>query len=123
MLALIIAAALTKPADDLVQRVVNAYGGAAAWEKVAAFRQTGKVTSSMRGEGKLDRTWQAPYKLRVEIAYPSQTEVRDVDGDRGSQNGKPATGMTLDAMRLQAARLALPLLLVQKKSELKSPAG
>jgi hypothetical protein len=122
MLALMIIAALNKPADDLVQKVVNAYGGAAAWEKFASFRETGKVTSAMRsGEGKLDREWQRPDKLRVEIVYPSHTEVRVVDGDHGTQNGKEASGMGLDAMRLQAARLAIPLLLVEKKSELKSP--
>jgi hypothetical protein len=121
MLALMILAALNKPADDLVQKVVNAYGGAAAWETVASYRETGKVTSAMRsGVGKLDREWKRPDKLRVEIEYPSHTEVRIVDGDKGTQNGKEATGMGLDAMRLQAARLAIPLLLVQKRSELNS---
>lgn len=118
MLGLIVMAALN---TALVDKVLTAYGGAAAWEKVASFRQTGRVVSSMRsGEGKLDREWQRPDKLRVEIVYPSHTEVRVVDGDHGTQNGKEATGMGLDAMRLQAARLALPLLLAQKRSELKS---
>jgi hypothetical protein len=117
MLGLIVIAALN---TALVDKVLSAYGGAAAWEKVASFRQTGRVVSSMRGEGKLDRQWQRPDKLRVEITYPSHTELRVVDGDHGTQNGKEATGMGLDAMRLQAARLALPLLLAQKKSELKS---
>ena len=121
MLALMILAALSKPADDLVEKVVNAYGGAAAWERVASYRETGKVTSAMRsGVGKLDREWKRPDRLRVEIEYPSHTELRIVDGDKGTQNGKDATGMGLDAMRLQAARLAIPLLLVQKRSELNS---
>src|SRR5205085_11011741 len=124
MLALLLLAALNKPADDLVQKVVNVYGGATAWERVASYRETGKVTSSMRsGVGKLDREWQRPDKLRVEIEYPSHTEVRTVDGNKGTQNRREATGMALDAMRLQAARLALPLLLVQKKSELNSVSG
>lgn len=118
MLFLAIMAALN---TALVDKVLHAYGGAAAWEKVASFRQTGRVVSSMRsGEGKLDREWQRPDKLRVEIVYPSHTELRVVDGDHGTQNGKEATGMGLDAMRLQAARLALPLLLAQKNSELKN---
>ena len=121
MLALVIMAALNQSPESLVQKVVDAYGGAAAWRKVASFRETGKVTSAMRsGEGKLDREWQAPDKLRVEIVYPSHTEVRVVDGDRGTQNGKEATGMGLDAMRLQAARLAIPILMVEKKAALKS---
>lgn len=118
MFGLIVMAALNAA---LVDKVLTVYGGAAAWEKVASFRETGRVVSAMRsGEGKLDREWQRPDKLRVEIVYPSHTEVRVVDGDHGTQNGKAATGMGLDAMRLQAARLALPLLLAQKKSELKS---
>jgi hypothetical protein len=121
MLALVMIAALNQPAEDLVQKVVDAYGGATAWQKVASFRETGKVTSAMRsGDGKLDRVWQHPDKLHVEIAYPSHIEVRDVDGDRGTQNRMKATGVALDAMRLQAARLAIPLLLVEKKPELKS---
>jgi len=121
MLAFLIMAALNQPTEDLAQKVVDAYGGAAAWQKVASFRETGKVTSAMRsGDGKLERVWQSPDKLRVEIAYPSHTEVRDVEGDRGTQNRSKATGVALDAMRLQAARLAIPLLLVEKKSELKS---
>ena len=118
MLTLVLMAVLNK--GDLVDKVVNAYGGAAAWEKVASFHETGSVTSKMRsGKGELDRTWQSPNKLRVQIVYPSHTEVRDVDGDKGTSNGEPAEGMMLDAMRLQAARLALPLLLVQKRSALK----
>src|SRR5438876_915223 len=106
--------------DDLIARVMQTYGGAAAWEKVTSFRETGTVTPAMRpGEGKLTREWQRPDKLRVEIVYPTNTEVRVVEGDHGTQNGKEATGMGLDAMRLQAARLGLPLLLEQKKSSLR----
>ncbi len=105
--------------DDLIAKVLNAYGGAAAWSNVTSFRETGTVTPAMRpGQGTLTREWQRPDKLRVEIAYPTNTEVRIVDGDRGSQNGKEATGMGLDAMRLQAARLVAPLLLMEKKSSL-----
>src|SRR5712691_3669373 len=105
--------------DDLITKVLNAYGGAAAWSKVTSFRETGTVTPAMRpGQGTLTRQWQWPDKLRVEIAYPTNTEVRIVDGDHGSQNGKEAAGMGLDAMRLQAARLVVPLLLMEKKSSL-----
>src|SRR5438552_16190602 len=120
MLALLLAAALNAPLDDLVAKVVSAYGGAAAWEKVTSFREIGTVTPAMRpGQGKLTREWQRPDKLRVEIVYPSSTEVRIVDGDHGTQNGKEATGMGLDAMRLQAARLALPHFLVEKTKSLR----
>ncbi|HLJ74654.1 MAG TPA: hypothetical protein VKU62_08725, partial [Thermoanaerobaculia bacterium] len=88
--------------QSLVDKVIEAYG---PWQNVAAVTQTGRVIPAMRpDEGKLTREWQRPDKLRVEIAYPSHTEVRVVDGNHGTQNGKEATGMGLDAMRLQAAR-------------------
>jgi len=124
MLALLLAAALNNPVDDLVAKIVSAYGGAAAWEKVTSFREIGTVTPAMRpGQGKLTREWQRPDKLRVEIVYPSSTELRVIDGDRGTQNGKEATGMGLDAMRLQAARLALPQLLLEKRKTLRDLGG
>src|SRR2546428_13949945 len=106
---------------DLADKVIRAYGGSAAWQKVVSFRETGRVIPAMRpGQGTLTREWQRPDKLRVEIVYPTNTETRIVDGDHGTQNGKEATGMVLDAMRLQAARLAVPLLLVERKSSLRA---
>src|SRR5438270_13852672 len=48
MLALVLLAALNKPADDLLHNVVNVSGGATACERVASYRDTGKVTSSLR---------------------------------------------------------------------------
>ena len=96
------------------------YGGKAAWAKVRSLRETGTVVPMMRkGDGKLTRTWQAPDKLKVEIAYPAETEVRIVDGDHGTRNGKEVTGGSLDAMKLQAARLELPTLLASKRASLK----
>src|SRR5213594_1118044 len=119
MFALLVVAALNATLDDVIARVMQTYGGAAVWEKVTSFRETGTVTPAMRpGEGKLTREWQRPDKLRVEIVYPTNTEIRIVNGDHGTQNGKEATGMGLDAMRLQAARLVAPLLLLEKKSSL-----
>jgi hypothetical protein len=114
MIALLFAMSL----QSLVDKVIEAYG---PWQNVTAIRQTGRVLPAMRSdEGKLTREWQAPDKLRVEIAYSSHTEVRVVDGNRGTQNGKDATGMGLDAMRLQAARIALPLLLAKNRASARS---
>src|SRR6266550_3774170 len=120
MIAFLLVAALNNNLDNLIARVMAAYGGSAAWSKVAGFHETGTVTPAMRpDEGKLTRDWQRPDKLRVEIVYPTSTEVRVVDGDHGTQNGKDASGMGLDAMRLQAARLALPPLLIEKRQTLR----
>jgi hypothetical protein len=106
--------------DDVVGNVMKEYGGTAAWQKVSTIRETGKVVPAMRkGDGATTRTWQKPDKLRVEIVYPTETELRVVDGDRGTRNDKEVTGAGLDAMKLQEARLELPLLLVQKRASLR----
>jgi hypothetical protein len=104
----------------LVDDVIAAYGGAAAWAKVKSFRQTGTVASPMRpAPGNVTRLWTRPDKLTFEVVYPTSKETRIVDGDRGTQNGKEATGMGLAAMRLQAARLAIPALLLDRRAEVK----
>jgi hypothetical protein len=111
--------ALAQSLDDVVGNVMKEYGGVAAWQKVTTIRETGTVVPTMRkGDGTATRFWQKPDKLRVEIVYQERTELRVVDGDHGTNNGKEVTGPGLDAMKLQAARLALPLLLVEKRSTL-----
>lgn len=105
---------------DVVDDVINAYGGAEAWKSVKSFRQTGTVASPMRpAPGEVTRTWTRPDKLTMEIVYPTSKETRIVDGDKGTQNGKEASGMGLAAMRLQAARIALPALLLDHRADVK----
>jgi outer membrane lipoprotein-sorting protein len=106
--------------DDVVSKVMKEYGGQAAWEKVTSLRESGTVVPVMRkGDGKMTRFWQKPDKLRIEIVYPTDKEVRVVDGDHGTRNDKEVTGVSLEAMKLQAARLALPYLLAEKRASLK----
>ena len=101
----------------IVDDVLAAYGGAEAWKKVKSFRQSGSVASPMRpAPGQVTRLWTRPDKLTIEIVYPTSKEVRVVDGDHGTQSGKEATGMGLAAMRLQAARLAIPVLLADHRA-------
>src|SRR5258708_3023609 len=105
--------------DDVVANVMKEDGGQAAWEKVTAVGESGRVVSMMRkGDGKMTRFWQKPDKLRFDVIYPAEHEVRVVDGDHGTRNDKEVTGGSLDAMKLQAARLALPLLLAEKRTSL-----
>jgi len=105
--------------DDVVSKVMKEYGGQAAWEKVTTLRESGTVVPVMRkGDGKMTRFWQKPDKLRIEIVYPTDKEVRIVDGDHGTRNDKEVTSGAFDAMKLQAARLALPYLLVEKRASL-----
>ena len=108
----------------IVDDVIAAYGGADAWKKVKSFRQVGTVASPMRpAPGDVTRLWTRPDKLTIEIVYPTSKETRIVDGDHGTQNGKEASGMGLAAMRLQAARLALPALLIDRKADVKVREG
>ena len=112
-------AAFAQSLQDVVSNVVKEYGGVPAWQKVTTIHETGKVVPAMgKGDGAVTRFWQKADKLRVEIVYPARTELRVVDGDHGTNNGKEVTGPGLDAMKLQAARLALPLLLVDRQTSL-----
>jgi hypothetical protein len=119
MKPLVLAAALLLPsADALVDKVVSAYGGAAAWNKVTEIVARGRVVPAMRkGDGAMVRTWRGADNLRVEIAYPdNKSEVRVLENGKGTNNGRESSAMELDAMRLQAARLALPKLLADKRT-------
>src|ERR1041385_9208352 len=113
---LFLATALLLPSAALVDKVVNAYGGAAAWNKVTEIVERGRVVPAMRkGDGAMTRTWRGTGSLRVEIAYPeNKREVRVLENGKGTNNGRESNAMELDAMRLQAARLALPKLLAEK---------
>ncbi|HEY2325715.1 MAG TPA: hypothetical protein VGJ82_22860 [Thermoanaerobaculia bacterium] len=105
--------------DAVVAKTIKTYGGEAAWKKVASIHETGTVDSPMSGEGKMIREWQPGKKLRVDIQYAKNHEVRDLDGDKGTHNEKPVTGMGYDAMVLQWARLAIPAMLIEHRAELK----
>lgn len=105
--------------DKLVAGVVDAYGGEATWKSVRAIRQSGTVVTMMGKNGKMTRTWDRAHKLHVEIVYADRTEVRDVDGSQGTNNGKAVTGTQLDAMTLQWGRLAIPALLIEQRAHLR----
>jgi len=116
-------AALASDLDALVGKVVDAYGGSAAWAKVASIEARGRVVPAMRkGDGAMTRTWRGSGDLRVEIAYPDKTEVRVLENGKGTNNGRESSAMELDAMRLQALRIALPRVLAEKKATLRQPA-
>ena len=118
-LALLLAffVATTASAANIVDQVIAAYGGVAAWSGIDSIRETGTVSSTMRGtNGKLTRELVPPDHLRIVIDYPNESEVRIVDGRTGTRNGEAVTGPQLDAMRLQYARMDLPRLLVARRS-------
>lgn len=106
--------------DRLVAQTVTEFGGEKALRNASAVRHTGQVTAPMRGgaSGSVVREFERPDKLRVVIRYASETEVRIYDGKTGWRQGQVATGPPLDAMVLQAARMALPLILLDRKGDL-----
>jgi len=102
---------------DLVRKSVEAYGGRAALERFPVAIQEGVVSSARRGEGRLTRIFERPRRLRVSIAYAgSSGELRVLDGSRGWRDGEDVSGTPPHtAMVLQAARMDLPLVLLQGK--------
>jgi hypothetical protein len=78
---------------------------------VVAVRQAGTVTSLLHpGQAaSLKRLAARGGRLRVEIGWSGEPEVRVVDGQVGWRGGEPAGGPPLAAMVLQAARFDLPL--------------
>lgn len=101
--------------EALIQKTLDAYGGLEALSKVTVVRQQGIVHSKFRqpdGTWKLERIFEPPRRLRVEITYPGgDQEVRLLIGSLGFRNGTPVHGPPRDAMLIQGGRLALPLLL------------
>ena len=116
---LIAGSAHAQSLDDVVSNVMKEYGGEAAWKKVLHVHAYGTVVPAMRkGDGKMKRVWGKPDRLLIEIQYPTEREVRFIEGDHGTRNDKEVTGASLDGMKLQVARLALPYLLVEKRASL-----
>src|ERR1700757_2409061 len=82
--------------DAVVANTIKTYGGEAAWKKVVSIHETGVVESQMSGKGNTTRDWGQGKKLRVDIQYTKNHEVRDLNGDTGTRNGTPVTGMGYD---------------------------
>ena len=117
----LLGAAGAEDVGALVDKMAAAYGGQAVLEKVTAVRQEGKVEAMMRvgSSGPILRTYARESKLRIQIGEaPKFTEVRVLNGANGWRNGQPATGVSYEAMVLQAARLDLPWLLIKNKTKL-----
>jgi hypothetical protein len=116
------------PAADpraLAEAVVEAYGGRAALEPIRAYRMEGRIAARLRGqEGPMRRLFARPDRLRVELDYPDEPELRIVNGAQGWRSiggdPEPVSGPLLDAMVLQAARAAVPWVLMEHMAELET---
>jgi hypothetical protein len=90
--------------QEMFTKVAAAYGAAPP----AAMVETGTTNSFRRGEGALLRHYKAPDRFRIEISYPSGTEIRAMAGADAWMQGVAANPALRGAVALQAARMALP---------------
>ncbi len=103
-------------ATAVVDQVVAAYGGRKVVAAARVLRQKGHVITETRGSAALLREFGRPDRLRVELKYPGNTEVRLLNGASAFREGRPVSGPMRDAMLLQAARLDLPALLDEARA-------
>lgn len=108
-------------ATDLAKLVISAYGGAETIEQIKSVKQSGALKSNRYGKtGTIRRTFSRPDKLRIDIQIPgAPPESRILDGARGWRDGKEVPPMMAKAMRLQAARLDLPYLIMRAGQDIK----
>ena len=114
--ALAVALSAGAPSPDvptLVGKCIDAYGGRVGFARSAAAVHTGTVTSILHPGvvGHIARAYRRPGKLRVEVKFGNDGEVRILDGERGWRQGHEVERGQLASMILQAARLDLPSLL------------
>lgn len=127
VIILVLAGAMSRTAaaqspQDLIDRVIAAYGGREALARVTSYEMRGTMTAVNRGGPVVTvRTFERPGRLRVVIHYPQQIELRILDGGqgwRGDQRGVvPVSGPLLASMQLQAARAAIPWILDEHRTE------
>ena len=111
-----LAAADSPPAPaQVVEKVIQAYGGRAALERVQGLRHTGTIQSYRLGKtGTLGRLFVLPGHLRVDLNYPGGPREQRITTVNGAwRDGRPATAPMHAAMMLQSARFRLPLLLTE----------
>jgi len=105
VMACVLWLALAAPAladvRGLLAEVLAAHGGGAA---PTAIHERGVIETLRRGNGVVERWWQAPDRFRIEIGYPADTESRLLRGNEAWQQGEPATAAFHGSLVLQAAR-------------------
>jgi len=114
----------TASTDDigiLLDKVAAAYGGQQRLSEVTAYRQYGETVSAMRRRpGQVQRAFQYPDRLRIEIRYSEDdNELRILAGASAWHHGTPVTGIRYSAMLLQAARLGLPNTLLDHRERVR----
>lgn len=111
--------------NDIIDKVLEAYGGQKKLTKVTAYYMEGTIYSTMRKkESPTTRTFSRPDRLKVVLKYPGEPEIRILDVNKGWRTGQSGElssvdGFQLDAMVLQAGRANLPWILDEKREKIK----
>lgn len=98
----------------LVEKIVQAYGGAEAIERIVAVNAEGEIKTLMRDEsGTYKRWFKRTRMLRVETVFPQRAETRLLDGEQvwrsaGGSALKLASGPSHLAVVYQYKQLDLP---------------
>jgi outer membrane biogenesis lipoprotein LolB len=109
--------------DATIDGVLEAYGGVEPLRSVKGYRMAGQLQAVQRGEKASTTRWfQRPDRLRVELLYPSGSEVRFTDGERAWTGPSPAEQRAarpamVQSMRLQTIRVDFPLRLHDRRDE------
>jgi len=109
---------------SLVKEVLAAYGGEKRLAGVRSYRVEGVISAATdRSVGETVRYFQRPDRLRIELRYPDRGEIQVARGPRSwvgeddrsfAESPEPLRGI----LRLQAARLDLPLRLREEEEAL-----
>jgi len=108
----------------IVSMVVDAYGGEKATRAMRGYHAVGEQWATQSEEPiQVERWFASPDRLRLELAYPDHHETRITSGDLGWSGDSiesitPSNPFKLQAMRLQTARLDLPLRLLDHRNEI-----
>lgn len=113
--------ALSKP----IARTLQSYSVENHSADTVVIRQHGRTMSMRRNAvGATLREVQWPHYLSVEIEYSDgSVEHRLLLGEEGWRDGVPAPAPLVAAMRLQAARVSLPMLLVWDAGKIRDLGG
>jgi hypothetical protein len=107
--------------QDLIDKVLNNYGGENTWKQTTSIYQEGNTFSqALHQLGRTIRSFNYPHQALIEIRYDSgDSESRLLNGDKVWDHGKSGSQPFMLATRLQSYRLALPKQLAEKRREAK----
>ncbi len=115
---------LSAQADDtqtLIDKIIATYGGEALWRTTVGIQQEGSTYSQRRhNSGTASRSYQYPGKMKIYTQYENDTELRQLDGDQAWNHGAAGADDYVQESKLQARRLALPLLLLDHRHKIKN---